>query len=428
MYQLSSHNLSITPEVTHYDSNGNKVKTISYPKESIAGEDSNIELTLYNSDGNIKDYFKIPFRSFTQAFARVIMSRSFIAPGSNINIPDTGGSLRTAQAYYNMLGYSAPAPATTYTYGILVNSSGSSWATSSVAHTGSFSQANGPASGIIAHGTGIGSMSYAIQTFDTGLTEISGSWMFSTSRVFTNNSVANINIKEIDFVSQTYPNSYKILIARELKDSNGNDINVTVAPAQVLTVKYNIYAPSTSGIHRNLLAYMLSEMRDGASIANSVNIVYSDVYVLSALALSGFNNNYMTHNTGVNVVWNGIMVGKGTTTESLDILGPTCQWILHGSSSADQLRYGANNWDGAQYVFSTSGSSLEWNIKRTFTNGFADPITVNEAMIVASMDSTYDNNSKTSGNKFIAVRKLIGAQTIASGSSLEVNFKFMIEA
>jgi len=420
--------MRLIPEVTHYDSHGNKIKTISYPQESLAGEDSNIELTLYETDGVVKDYFKIPFRSFTQNFVRIFMSRSMIGPTTNINLVSTAGTTFAAQAYYNFLGYQAPAASGVYTSGILLNSSGSTAFTGSVLHTGSFTTTAAPSAGVIAHGTGIGSMSYAAQTFDTLLTEISGSWMFSTSRVFTNNSAGNINIKEIDLVSRAYPSDNKILLARELKDSNGNDINVTVAPTQVLTVKYNIVAPGTSGIHRTLLAYVLSEMTNGTAVANSLNYVDRDSYVGSATANNSTSNYQMTHIGGSGIAWNGIMVGKGTATESLNIVGPNCSFLTHGSSSADQLIYGANDWDGAQYVFSTSGSSLEWNIKRTFTNGFADPITVNEAMIIASPDSTYANNSKTTGIKFISVRKLIGAQTINSGSSLEVNFKFMIEA
>jgi len=427
MYQLKSHNLSITPEVTHYDSNGNKVKTIAYPASSLVGEDSNIELTLYNVDGTVKDVFKCPFGSFTQNFARMMMSRSFTTAGNNINLIDTSGTTRTVASQNNMFGYTAPVAAGVYTWGILVNASGSSWATGSVLHTGSFTTANGPASGIIAHGTGIGSMSYAIQTADAALTEVSGSWKFGLSRVFTNNSVANINIKEVDLVTNTYASNYKMLIARDLKDSNGNDINVTVAPGQVLTVKYNIFAPVNSGVHRHLLGHLFAELT-GLALTNAVCPVWSDTYY-ATIAAPGINDNYVwMHSSGVNTAWNGIMPGKGDETESLDITADHINWITHGSSSLDELKYGANEWDGAQYVFSTSGSSLEWNLKRNFTNGFADPVVVKEAMILASKDASYDNGLKTSGTKIMVVRKLIGTQTISSGSSLQINFKFMIEA
>ena len=418
--KLQSHNLSITPEVIHYDDKGNKIKSISFPQQSfIDTDDSNIELTLYESDGTVKDVFICPFRSFTHNFARTIMSRSYVVGATTVNLIDTGGTLRTQASYNNLWGFNAPAPANTSTYGIQVGASGSATATASLM--------SNALSGLINHGTTAGTLQYSIQTFDSSLTEISGSYMWSTSRTFTNASAANVNVKEVGLVSNTYNSSYKILYARDVVDSNGNAINVTVAPTQVLTVKYNIFAPRAGGIHRNLVAYHLSTFSE-TQIANSINSLGRDDYITTA-AGDGVNQHYeMMLNAGVGVAWNGIMVGTGDATESLDILNTEIGWITHGSGSAEELMYGANQTDGAKYVFSTSGSAVEWILKRTFTNAFADPITVREAVIVTGNDSLYANGLKTGGSKWLMARKLIGDNVINSGSSLEVQFKFMLEA
>lgn len=415
---LKSHNFQLIPEITHYDNKGNKVKTISYPPKNVfMDKDNNITLTLYDADGTVKDVFMVPFRSFNHNFATVNNIR-LTTLTSNVTTKDTGGTNRTLQAYWNKYGYIAPTPANVSTWGIQVGASGSATATQSIDTYKLAAQIN--------HGTGNGQLAHSACVHDTSLTDISGSVKWSIHRTFTNSSAANVNVKEVGWVANVYSAQYKILYARDIKDSNGNDINVTVAPAQVLTIDYNFFLPKEGGMNKTWLGFFASECNDIVAIPSARNDVGKDDYYDTAAANTVQANYHNYYGAGVGVEWNGIMVGTGTATESCHTPGTLANYITHGSGSG-QLMFNENVADGEVDTYSTSGSAAEWNLRRVFTNYHSDPITITEAMIIGCLGSQYLDGIKTN-NKSIFARKLTGNQTIPSGSSLEINFKFMIEA
>jgi len=417
---LQSHNMRIAPEVTHYDNKGNKIKTMTYPPENVIGEDSNIELTLYEKDGTVKDVFILPFRSFSGNWATIFNSRVYQL-ANNVTFIDTGGTNRTTNSYSNLMSYTNWGAVNQSASGVVVGATGS---------TGIYTQSIDRVAlgGQITHGTAVGQLTHAAVAIDSQVSEISGSYMFSISRTFTNNSAGSTNVKEVGIYFSAYSTQYKWMGCRDTKDSNGNDINVTVAPTQVLTVKYNIYIPRQSGLTKAVAAYLLSEINGGANIpTGSSQLVQDNYYEVATVP-----NNYGVYShfmgAGAAIGWNGIVPGTGTATESAFAPGDLYNYITHGVE-AGQLSYGSNEYDGLVKTYSTSGSAAEWNVKRTFTNAHANPTTVREAMIVCGADVGYANNTKwtTSTLKFIYARKLIGDQTIVSGSTLEINFKFMIE-
>lgn len=413
--KLESHNMRVIPEVTHYDNMGNKIKTITYPSQNTLSEDSNIELILYEKTGEVKDKFTIPFRSFSGQWGAIFFGRVQNV-GNNIAFKDTGGTNRSVQAYNNIFAYQTFGTVNNSTGGVVVGASGSAVATQSIDLY--------KLQGQITHGTSVGQLVHAAQIIVTQLTgSINNSYNFSITRTFTNNSTDNVNIKEVGVYGSTFSSQWKWMMCRDVKDSNGNDINVTVSPGQVLTVRYNFYVPPNSGLNKYVAAALLSEMRSGGSINGASDLTQTDYWTNVTTATSyGVYTHYMFQPATYN--YNGVCVGLGDATESAFFPGSEARYIEHGTTNGT-LYYNDNQVDSSVSTYSTSGSAYEWNVKRTFTNFASSSITVKEAFIMTSDANTYNNNSVSA--KYIYARKLTGNQTIVSGSSLEVNFKFIIE-
>jgi len=412
MYQLSSHNLSVIPAVTHYDSNGNITKKIEYHPQSEDFE-GDIDLTLYNEDGTISDEFKIPFRSFNNNFMLMYYSWGL---NSGQTIVDTGGTGRafsvTTQPYLN-------AAAGTSTFGIQVGASGSS-ATQSIDTR--------VLSGLITTGTAKGQLAYSGHTFDAAMSQVSGSWKWSVSRTFTNSSAGNVNVTETG-LTLTIGSGYLMNIARDVTDANGTAINVTVAPTQVLTVRYNFYFPIGSGLIQMFPAHLLSAFSQN-TVLPSIYYAYGngDDGIVTTMngttAVNRFNWVSSVANIGPG---SAICVGTGSAPIGAD--NWNMGWITHGSGSSQQLRYGDVIVDGYTKTYSTSGSAVEFVVRRPFTNAGPD-VTIREASLWGSVGT---NNQLAAGtlNGFLgglAIRTLTGNQTVVSGSTIEISYKLMIAA
>ena len=416
--ELNSHNLSIQQIINHYDSAGNKTKSIYYPSEEIIGKQSNIELTLYEKDGTVKEYFEIPFRSFTNNFMYLWYVRH-TTYNSYVNLKTTNGANVNIVAESNMFTNGGPAGAGISTYGIQVGASGSA-ATQSIDTYKLAGQIN--------HGTSAGQLSYSSMFDYNTLFESTGSYYFSLYRTFSNLSTENVNVTEVGFVGNTYPFDYKIMFARDVKDSNGNDINITVSPAQILTVRYNFFFPKSSGLTTNFVVFLMAEMTyKNYSLIKLIN--NSNV---APLASTGGPSNrfykyaYSPGPNGIN--WNSIMVGSGSEPEAMENT-QLSNYYLHGTGS-NELLLGASITDGYTKIYSNSGSAVEFQHRRTFTNGSPNAIIVNESCQVTQniIDSTNYVTDNTLSYKGIILRKLTGEQIIASGSSLEIVYKWMMEA
>ncbi len=106
----------------------------------------------------------------------------------------------------------------------------------------------------------------------------------------------------------------------------------------------------------------------------------------------------------------GILVGTGTTAEtSTDYQIETK--IAHGTGSG-QLQYAAGDYTAA----GVSGSYVEFEVRRTFTNGSGASITVQEAVIYC----------KTWGagayRYFCIARDLTGGVSVPDGQVLTVKY------
>ena len=409
---LNSHNIQIIPEITHLDNNGNKIKTIAYPVEDVIGNDSNIELTLYEKDGTVKDYFQIPFKSWTK---NLLLYYFYKHSHTSWVLQDIGGANRTINvAYYPMF----TGAANTSGQSIIVGASASA-ATQSI---NSFKLA-----GQITHGTSLGQLTYNAATLDTGFSQVSGSYQYSLFRTFTNNSAGNVNVTEVGLTA--IPNgstAYQFLFARDIVDANGDPINVTVNPTQVLTVKYNLYFPITNGITRGFVSIFLADYTNTTLSTGYVGMG-SDKGLLSYPVAAQGHYRYRLNAITAGTAYGGICVGTGSTAFSLD--DNKLEWISHGTGSSQQILHGAQTYDGAlTYTYSSSGSAAEYTIQRVFTNGGTDPVTIRESALVYNGTTADVNGSGVIDTvKTTVIRTLTGDQVVPSGSSIEMSYKMMIK-
>lgn len=105
----------------------------------------------------------------------------------------------------------------------------------------------------------------------------------------------------------------------------------------------------------------------------------------------------------------GIVVGTGTTAVTLTDYNIQTA-IVHGTGDG-QLSYGGVTFDSS---LTTSGSTLYFNISRTFTNNSGSNITINEVGLITA-----------STNKFLLDRTL-STNTINNGNSSTCTYKISI--
>lgn len=102
---------------------------------------------------------------------------------------------------------------------------------------------------------------------------------------------------------------------------------------------------------------------------------------------------------GVGNVNYGILVGTGTNTVAIDDY--TLQTKIAHGSSAGQLNYSAMSLDN---TITTAGSTIYFNLSRTFTNNSGSDITIQEVGLVYSagyyylIDRTLSSKTITNGN------------------------------
>lgn len=416
---INSHNIEIQAACTHYDNNGNKIKSITFPAPEMYNGESNIELTLYEQDGTIKDNFVIPFRSFNNNFAAYLYSR---AAQVNLVYIDTGGTTRSVGTSNN---YTLYGQVNNSNYGIQVGASGSAEATQSI---DTFKLA-----GLITHGTALGQLTYAAQTADTQCSLVSGSYMFSTFRTFTNNTAGNVNIKEVGLTIYNVSNTHYFMIARDVIDSNGDEINITLSPTQVLTVKYNFYFPASGNNTMNFANGLYGSLTSniGAGTSKFFKLIYYDgdrpAYVSRPSNYAYYIFNYIIANA--TKAYGGVCVGTGSsafTVDDFNLKG----WITHGSGSSQEILHGDTQVDPIVKTYSSSGSACEFIVKRTFTNAGTDPVTIREMGLVSTYwaSSTSPGDGLLVSDKILTHRTLTGDQVVPSGSSIEMSYKFMFRA
>jgi hypothetical protein len=174
-----------------------------------------IEWELLDPKGRVVKRGRQPVNSFVKAWIYALYSQF-----ANVQaiIPDTGGTSRTDY----LLPIRLTAGAGVTTYGIVVGSSDTP-VTRDDYKLGSQ----------IAHGNATGQLMYGAMSFDAPVAYGTG-YLFRAMRVFTNNSGADVTVKEIGIYF--YDTNYYYCMIRDVLSTP-----VTIPNGYSWTVRYNFY-------------------------------------------------------------------------------------------------------------------------------------------------------------------------------------------
>jgi hypothetical protein len=174
-----------------------------------------IEWELLDPKGRVVKRGRQPVKSFVKAWIMALYSNFAYA---SVTVTDTGGTSRTETLYPVRVN----APAGNTAYGIVVGTSDTP-VTRDDYKLGSQ----------ITHGSGSGQLMYSAMSIDAPVAYGTG-YLFRTMRVFTNNSGADITVKEIGLY--IYNGVYYFCIIRDVLTTP-----VTIPNGYSWTVRYNFY-------------------------------------------------------------------------------------------------------------------------------------------------------------------------------------------
>jgi hypothetical protein len=219
--------------------------------------------------------------------------------------------------------------------------------------------------------------------------------------------------------------STRFLIARDLVQSNGIPLSISIPVTNILEITYNFYVDSTQGFLNNWLVLI-----GGNMVSNTA---------LPIITLSGFTTTIDVGSTphGIAFYYNllmsegtypyGICVGSSDTpVSSSDYrLG---QIIEHGTGS-NQLIYG-----GSIYLPHTTfpetfvSQSFVSKVIRRFYNHSSSSIDVKEIGIILPLYNTFGQPPSYNRTCTLVVRKTPGTLSVAPNQILHVAFIFTVSS
>jgi hypothetical protein len=177
-----------------------------------------IEWELRDPKGRVVKHRKQPMKSWVKQWLQILYLQF---ANTTFNVTDTGGVSRGLGSSNAPL-LSLNAGSGNANYGIVVGSSDTP-----------VTRDDYKLSNQIAHGSGTGQLTYSAMSIDAPVTYSTG-YLIRAVRVFTNNSGADITVKEIGVYS--YAVGYYICLIRDVLTTP-----VTIPNGYSWTVRYNFY-------------------------------------------------------------------------------------------------------------------------------------------------------------------------------------------
>ena len=400
--KLKSHNMNVGASIRHLDVDGSLIKEYYYPT-SNNGPEPFIEAKVENENGEVTQHEKYPFKSF--CYNKLGIARWYMWPtfyNWNFGIKNLSGS--------NYVGDGSP-----ISYGdgfVYVGSYG--WSnngicvgTSSV--TNSMSMIN--LYGKIEHGNSTDQLGYQQQIiFNPQI--ISSSYYLTLSRSFINSGSLPVNIKEIGVIAsstnrETNP-AYSFLLCRDTKDYQGNDIDINLPTASILTVNYNFIYPDN-----NHLVKQYTQLEQGNAIKSAVTVrtISSGTYSISHYS-RGYNVQLWSSNT-LNED-SGIVVGSSSQAFSLD------DYKLYGKIPAGTDTSSLYHFPQLVSVDVSGSDSGSFYIERLITNYSPNTFDIEEMGL--------QNYSSTATNRFLWARTLTGTINLLTSQSLQIKYYWQVIA
>lgn len=241
------------------------------------------------------------------------------------------------------------------------------------------------------------------------------------TRIFTNNTVAAITIKEVGLSGRiTSPSNARGLIARDVLSSS-----ITIDPSTSLTINYDVsialdagtdpggWLLNFSAVLNSLLRYTNRSVTDIGNIARTINI---NDYGMAARTFGGENSaasGYVAHANA------GVIVGTGdTATAGAEyILETKCD---NGAGAGQLIHYGTI----VEQVVWGAGYA-QFDIIRLFENRSGNTITIKETGLAGLVHGS--SGAQMNYSALIARNVLTTPVAVDDGEALKVTYTVKVE-
>lgn len=363
-------------------------------KKIFTGNNSinEVEVTTRDKKNNVISYKKFPMKSFVYNFNLALYY--YLSRYLGISLKDTSGSDRDSVQFRLDSDFNDD------TGGIIVGSDPGSFLPLAVSNYSLGTK--------LYKGTGLNQLVYN-NTQITSPKLVGDNYLFEISRVFTNSSSGSLTIQEIGLVAY-----YRILIARDIEDSNGDPINITLGIDESVEIKYILKINVNSGFTKSFLDALYNSMRYnryvGYSSVNKTSGYYIDTANNTHLVTS--SSNILEANATLHEDSYGVIVGSGIEHSTvlydqikLDI--PILQGSIDGTLKYEYTEF-LNHYDP------DDATKYHTHIQRAYVNEGDADVLVTEAGVYGIGE---DNN------RYMTMRVYYpGGVLVKTNESLRISF------
>jgi len=374
---MKSHKFEVEVEVTHFDKNSKIKNTYFYPYDW----EKNDEITIEVSEGNKQiQTISFPVRSFVEGFGRQFTC-FFANQNSNITKVDT---TTVATSIDTISPLNINAPAGSGSFGMWVG----------IGHTTvTFTDVLVPDK--IVSGNSAGQLLYGDTTFGSSSVTATG-YKITVQRLFTNNSGADIRIRETGIIAQDSSNN-QYLILHDRISKTGVDIDLTVSNGQTANVTYAFYVDSTGYLNENFLKGLYSSY---SGLSTPFKTTMFDTAGSQSIQFNtGTNWAVGAVSSGIDT-W-GIVVGSGSMSINPGNTYKLASQIQHGTNVGN-LSY--ETGDGEAILI--TGASASVIFKRKFINNTPSASVIKELGVYMHGEAKSGGNFVNSSNNKICILRI----------------------
>lgn len=391
---MRSHKFEMQVEVVHFDKQDNIKNIYLYPLSYVKEDEISIEVL---QDKEVIKEFSFPVRSFVECFGRHFASY-FSGKDSTMTKVD-GTTISTSIDMADPFNINASAG--TGSFGM--------WLGIGITAV-AFTDVQAPNK--IANGTGTGQLLYGNTTVGSSSVVITG-YSLAIQRLFTNNSGADIRIRETGIISQDSGGNQYLLL-RDRINENGVDIDLTLSNGQSVNVTYKFYVDSTGYLNENFLKGLSSAF---GGISTGFKTTTYDTVGSQSIQFTTGANWAVSAVTATIDTW-GIVVGSGSASISPGATYKLAAQIPHGTG-VGTVYYDVG--EGEDLSITTGTGSVIF--KRKFINQSPSSSVITETGIYMHGEAKSGGNFvNSSNNKICILRTPIDTIDLLASESLLVRY------
>jgi hypothetical protein len=257
-------------------------------------------------------------------------------------------------------------------------------------------------------------------------------WRYTLRRIFTNGTASAMIVRETGIYYNDVQNNLKFMLARDLVDSSGSALGLTVASGGALEIKYNFYVDGSNGLTLNFLKAVWNAMTYQSAGGYQLPTIYNTEWAESATG--AWNKDFNWQSGNIMPVWRLFQGGGNWYGVDMGIVVGVCAypfaiwnnrlgqqlWAASGASASPvgtSILYDNMIWMSPT---GNSWSSVSWSFYRTVTNNPPVPNTIREVGLVSAGDCI---DYKT-GNEFLWFRQVTPDIVLSATQSTMVKITF----